>query len=299
MQGDWTARFQALGLSIPGVLKTAGTDEFSLFTWWQEQAMDGKLLKTDASELIKDGPIQTELRLQAALKKLINDGVVYYNWYSTKDRAKGAEKIGVGNKSLRLKAEYIPKKANEAKFKAAVGKANQGDHSEYGKMAEAVTYADYHKFLNHGYLQLSSNVLHDYFCANGLDVATAEGETPFKIYGDNAMLGKESAKGVKHSSVTSRMSRDSIYELAATGATAKSTQAIAARFPTYVRPQGAAQMSLAEWHGDGGALYKFCFDTVFSQAAGLFSKSTVAAKGELASKASKDDKVEVHSGEAF
>ena len=44
--------------------------------------------------------------------------------------------------------------------------------------------ADYQTFLNHGYLQLSSNVLHDHFCANGLDVATQAGDTPFKIYGD-------------------------------------------------------------------------------------------------------------------
>ena len=58
-------------------------------------------------------------------------------------------------------------------------------------------------------------------------------------------------------------------------------------------------MSLAAWHGDGGALYKFCFDTVFDQAAAIFAKGTIAAKAELATKASKDDKVEVHSGESF
>ena len=88
-------------------------------------------------------------------------------------------------------------------------------------------------------------MLHDYFCLNGLDVATKSGDTPFKIYGDNAMLGRESAKGVKYSAQTSRMSRDAIYELGTTGETAHTTQTIAGRFPTYVRPKRLERQPLA------------------------------------------------------
>jgi hypothetical protein len=266
--------------------------------------MRGRLETSDIGELGAQGPVKNPKRLEAALIKLIDDGVVYYEHYSTKDRAKGAKTIGLtgflGDKPLILKKEYIPKPEHRTKFRRAVRQAKAGNTGAYEKMAKAVTYGDYHRFLNQGNLQLASNVLHDHFCENGLDVATAQGETPFKIYGDNAMLGKESAKGVKYSATTSRMSRDSIYEIARTGTSATTTQSIAARFPTWVRPKGTGDnLSLAAWHGDGGALYNFCFKKIFPDAAGFFSKSTVAAKGKLAEQVSKDDVPKIHSGEAF
>ncbi len=297
-EGTWEDRFEAAGLEIPSTLRNPNSPAFRLFTWWQGEAMDGRFLKADSNDLIANGPIQGKPAVKAALRTLIKDGLVYYDWYSTKDRAKGPEKIGIGTKNLRLKAEYIPK--DKVKFRAAMFALNNGDATAYQKRAKAVTYGDYHNFINHGYLQLSSNVLHDHFCANGLDVATQQGDTPYKIYGDNAMLGKESATMVKYSATTSHMSRDSIYELAQTGATAISTSSIAARFPTYVRPVGLnANLSLEQWHGEGGALHKLCVDKIFPDAAALFSKSTVAAKAKLATQVSKDSIPQIHSGEAF
>jgi hypothetical protein len=300
---DWTVRFKALGLSIPSVLRTPNTDEFKLFTWWQTQAMDGNLLTADYKKLTA-GPVKGKPKLHAALTKLIDDGVVYYRHYSTGDRAAGAASIGIegflGAKDLRIKREYIPEGSKRDAFLGAVTSAKTGDHSAYEKMAQAVTYADYHKFLNHGYLQLASNVLHDHFCAKGLEVATKENDTPYRIYGDNAMLGKESSTMVKFSAATSHQSRDAIYELAMTGNTTKTTASIASRFPTYVRPVGAKKnLSLADWHGEGGSLHKFCFDTIFPSVAGLFSKSTAIAKDKLTDKVSKDDTSAIHSGEAF
>ena len=304
LDGDWTDRFNALGLKIPAVLRTPGTAEWDLFTWWQDQAMNGQLLTADYKDLAKAGPLGNKTQLQTALKALIDDGVVYYSHYSTKDRAKGAEAIGLETlgyaKDLRIKKEYIPDKAKAGAFATAVASAKTGDTAAYDKMSKAVTYGDYHAFLNHGYLQLASNVLHDHFCANGLDVAMAQGDAPYKIYGDNAMLGKESSKMVKYSSETAHQSRDSIIEIATTGQTNKSTQAIAARFPTWVKPPGAgANMSLEAWHGEGGALHTFCNDTIFPQVAGFFSKSTAVAKKKLVPQVSKDDTTAIHSGEAF
>jgi len=304
LDGDWTTRFDALGLKVPGVLRTPGSAEWDLFTWWQEQAMNGKFLTVDYKDLIKVCPIRVKGQLQAALKNLIDDGVVYYSHYSTKDRAKGAEAIGLETlgyaKDLRIKKEYIPDPTKAGAFTDAVAQAKGGDSAAYDKMAKAVTYGDYHAFLNHGYLQLASNVLHDHFCANGLDVATAEGDTPYKIYGDNAMLGKESSKMVKYSSETAHQSRDSIIEIATTGRTNKSTASIGARFPAWVRPKGAsANLSLEAWHGEGGSLHKFCFDTIFPDVAGVFSKSTAVAKSKLVPQISKDATKAVHSGEAF
>ncbi len=304
LDGDWTDRFDALGLKIPSVLRTPGTPEWTLFTWWQEQAMNGKLLTADYKDLAKTGPVSDKTQLQTALKKLIDDGVVYYKHYSTKDRAKGAESIGLETfgyaKDLRIKKEYIPDKAKAGAFATAVASAQTGDTEAYDKMSKAVTYGDYHAFLNHGYLQLASNVLHDHFCAKGLDVAMAQGDAPYKIYGDNAMLGKESSKMVKYSSETAHQSRDSIIEIATTGQTNTSTQAIAARFPTWVRPPGsAANLSLEAWHGDGGALHTFCNDKIFPEVAAFFSKSTAVAKSKLVPQISKDDTTAIHSGEAF
>ena len=303
LDGDWTTRFEALGLQIPGSLRTPGSAQFDLFVWWQEQAMNGKLLAADYKDLMV-GPIKNKAQLQTALKTLIDDGVVYYEHYSAKDRAKGADKIGLETmgiaKDLKIKKEYIPSKANALQFRTAVASAKSGDTAAYDKMAKAVTYGDYHAFLNHGYLQLASNVLHDHFCAKGLDVAMKQGDAPYKIYGDNAMLGKESSKMVTYSSETVHQSRDSIIETAMTGTTAKSTEAIAARFPTWVRPPGSSvNLSLEAWHGDSGQLHDFCFKTIFPDVAAFFSKSTAVASGKLVPKVSKDDTKTVHSGQAF
>ena len=304
LDGDWTARFAAIGLQIPSVLQHPNTPEFQLFTWWQEEAMEGRLKAADWKDLQKAGPIKNKNTLQTALKALIDAGVIYYEHYSQKDRAKGAESIGLENKAynkdLCIKREYIPQASKAAEFRQAKSDALNGDASAYQKMAKAVTYADYHRFLNHGYLQLASNVLHDHFCANGLDVATAANDTPARIYGDNAMLGRESSKMVKYSATTSHMSRDSIYETALTGTTLHTTAAISARFPTWVRPVKApANLSLEAWHGEGGSLHTFCFKTIFPQVSAIFSKSTAIASDKLVDKMSKDDTTVVHSGDAF
>jgi hypothetical protein len=284
------------------VLEDPDTDEFKVFTWWQEQAVDGKLLSADWVDLQKAGPpVRATQPLQAALMNLIDAGVVYYAKYSTSDRREGAKTVGLGNrlynKSLCIKREYIPKRKEE--FQNAVNAARTGDTAAYHKMAKVVSLADYHKFLNHGYVQLASNVLHDHFCKNGLLVATERGDEPYLIFGDNAMLSRESSKMVTYSAETSHQSRDSIYELAATGKTDKSTASIAKRFPLYCRPVGAnANLSLAEWHEPGGSLERFCNDKIFpDDVAALISKSTAVAKDALTGKVSKD--ANVHAGDAF
>jgi hypothetical protein len=269
-----------------------------LFTWWQGEAMDGRHLKSDSKQLLEAGPIRDKAAVKKALKVLIKDGLVYYDHFSTSDRRKGPEQIGVGTKPLRIKKEYIPK--DKVKFRTLMIELSQGNATAYQKSAKAVTLGDYHNFLNHGYLQLSSNVLHDHFCSKGLDVAMQQGDTPYKIYGDNAMLGKESAKMVKYSATTSHMSRDSIYDLAQTGATTILTSTIAARFPTYVRPVGIiTNLSIEDWHGEGGSLHTLCTKKIFPDAAALFSKSSVAAKAVLATQVSKDAIPDVHTGAAF
>jgi hypothetical protein len=293
MGGSWQDRFGALGLQVPPSLRTPGSDTRLLFSWWQGRASrDPALAKSDVNAL-SGSPVTPRPRLEKALKALIDDGVVYYDNYSSGDRLKGSEAIGLsglfGAKTLCLKAEYIPKKAT-----------NMSAMSEetYQDKAKAVTYGDYHTFLNHGYLQLSTNALHDYFCKNGLWVDTEAGRPGYKIYGDNNMLQAESARMVKWSGQTSRMSRNSIIELATTGATANTTDNIAGRIPKFVSTvKDGTTIPLDRWHGESktAGLKKLCWDTVFPGCAGLFAKSTVAASDVLADKISKD----TESGEAF
>ncbi len=208
--GTWQDRFDALGLRVPTTLTDPTSDTSRLFVWWQQTAsMDPAKAKSDVATMATTGPIKNRRALETALQGLIDDGVVYYDNYGTGDRQKGSKAIGLssffGAKNLWLKKEYVPKKRTDF---------SQMPDQEYDDKAEAVTYGDYHTFLNHGYLQLSSNCLHDYFCKNGLWVSTDSGVLGYKIYGDNNMLQTESAKMVKWSGETSHMSRDSILDLA-------------------------------------------------------------------------------------
>ncbi|MGH9126414.1 MAG: hypothetical protein ACRDZ8_17055 [Acidimicrobiales bacterium] len=294
MGGTWQQRFDALGLEVPGSLKFERSDTRVLFAWWQSEASEKPYLaKHNVGALLESGPIKNRPKLERALKALINDGVVYYDNYSSGDRLKGSEAIGLsgffGDKTLCLKAEYIPKRRTNVSAMSDGG---------FGEKAKAVTYGDYHTFLNHGYLQLSTNALHDYFCKNGLWVDTEEGRPGYKIYGDNNMLQTESARMVKWSGQTSRMSRDSIVQLATTGRTANTTAAIAGRIPKYVSTvKDGTTIPLDRWHGESktAGLKKLCFDTVFPDCSGLFSKSTAIASDVLADKISKD----TEAGEAF
>jgi hypothetical protein len=297
---SWQKRFLALGLKLPKTIKK-GTPELDVFTWWQDQAGLGKYLTTDVDELQDVCPIRNRDQLKKVLYNLIDDGIVYYKHFAEGDRSKGAENIGLkglgGAKSLRLKKEYIP--TDMKSFRAATQDLAQGGGGSYAKKAATATYADYHKFINHSYLQLATNVLHDHFCKHGLWVNTSAGTTGYKIYGDNAMLGAQSQKMVEYSAETSHMSRNSIYDLADTGTTANTTAAIAARIPRYVSEvDGGTTVSLEEWHEEdkGKGLKKLCWNHVFpDKVAAVASKSTFVAAGNLAPQVSGD----VESGEPF
>ena len=65
---DWTVRFAALGLHIPNVLSDPSTDAFKVFIWWQEQAMNRKLVSANWADLQKaKPPVQATKPLQDAL----------------------------------------------------------------------------------------------------------------------------------------------------------------------------------------------------------------------------------------
>ncbi len=177
------------------------------------------------------------------------------------------------------------------------GKRAEGADKTYAREMAKITYADYHKFLNNGFTQAASNVLHDRFCKDGLSVASNEGDVGFRIYGDNAMLQKESSKGLVHSSKTANMSRDSIYGIIQTGIAPHALNALSDRFPNQLEG-----MPLIDWHKPGGPLDTICHDEVFPQAQSDLLKGRVAGllkSNGLTKQISKDDTPQVHSGEFF
>lgn len=306
---DWKVRFDALGLQVPTSLKTPGTPPRNLMEWWQNQAgKSSKNQELSGKDLLSDSG-QDFKTLKLALKALISDGVVYFESWSAD---KTGREILSGKKDFNtdidqknfkgwkfvLRKQYIPKDLQ--KFTKALKKSNEkNDDSQYQRMAAAVTYQDYMAFMNNAYVQKSTNALHDIFCKNGLDVSSGSGESLFKVYGDDSMFNKESAKGVKHSGETAKMSRDAIRNIITDGDDkGLTTKSILDRLPSRVKPEGSTEVSIEEWHDPSkvGGLRTYCEQTVFP---GMGAIDKIAgASGDLSKFISKD-KAKVHGSEAF
>ncbi|NUR77910.1 MAG: hypothetical protein HOQ28_16690 [Thermoleophilia bacterium] len=165
--------------------------------------------------------------------------------------------------TFRLRKEYVPRDAR--RFRQQLRKTAAGDDTGYQKMAAAVTHQDFFEFLNHKYLQKSTNALHNKFCENGLAVMTGDGHV-FRVYGDENMLKANSAAGVKHSSETAHMSRDAILSLMKGQTPAQSTADILKRLPNKVKMDGApAYVDLQMWHNPAAndQLRNYCETVVF------------------------------------
>jgi hypothetical protein len=206
-----------------------------------------------------------------------------------------------------LRSEYIPRDLEH--FKAAQVASQEGDDTQYQRMAAAVTYGDYFEFMNSSFLQKSTNALHDTFCSGGLNVLSGDGRQVFKVYGDDAMFNEGSAAGVKDSATTANMSRDAILNLIKTGGDGGfSTESILRRLPDTVRVDikddkgkviGTADTTIKDWHNpqNGPSLKQHCFKEVFpSMSWSLLQKlgpGVMSTLGHI----SRD--LDVHRGEAF
>ena len=299
--GDWQSRFTALGLKTPGSV-TPGSPIFGFTVWWQGRAARTKKRSLTMKDVAKEKPGLSSSVLEYCLRTLIDDGVAKVDGAGIAHGA--AAQIGdskMDKLTYELREDYIPKDSRKfddlMKVDEQTGKRAEGADETYAREMAKITYADYHKFLNNGFIQAASNVLHDRFCKDGLSVASNEGDVGYRIYGDNAMLQKESSKGLVHSSKTANMSRDSIYGIIQTGVAPHALNDISDRFPNQVEG-----MPLIEWHKPGGPLEAICHDEVFPQAQSDLLKGRVAgllkSKG-LTKQISKDDTPEVHSGEFF
>lgn len=313
----WQQRFQMLGLRTPeGV--GPGTPAFRLLVWMQQQhgGITGRYNVDFGVSDIADTaakavtPALSGMEALRALRTLVLGNVVYQ---VDEDRTVAGQRMQQGFSSLDKSARFTLRKewvvsvfgGHEERHNQAVASAQKGDFSQYQRMMEATVYKDYVTFIEDAFLQKSTNALHDYFCVNGLDVATGDNEPLFKIYGDNNMLNAQSSIGVRESAITSNMSRDSVLETARSGVepAAKSTRRILDRLPAWVTPpKGGAPISLAEWH-NRGSLKNFAdgvfknMETAPNVLGGLVGAKPGANVGGSLGKITKDQ--DVHGGEAF
>lgn len=295
LEGDWQSRFKALGLKIPASV-TPGSPVFKFTIWWQKRAAAKGDRTLTIKTVQKEAPV-LGMKVMLYLRQLINDGVAKVDGAGIK---RGFE-AQIGDRdwsklTFELREDYVPKKRLEFNsLTAGIHGQNEANMREYSKEMSRITYADYHKFLNNAFIQAASNVLHDKFCKEGLPVSSKAGELPFKIYGDNAMLQKESSKGLVHSATTANMSRDTIYSIIDSGIEPYTLNQISDRFPNLIAGQ-----SIIDWHKPGGPLMKICHDEVFPMAQSHFLKGRLAGvKGKVTEQISKDDTEKVHSGEVF
>jgi hypothetical protein len=257
--------------------------------------------------------------LEVAMCRLVVDGVVrtsedvvvrggYMGWDDA--RISAVRFRDFAGCTFVLRENYIPKgKDKITKFKAAVAASRLGDDSAYQKMAASVTYGDYLEFMKSGFIQKSTNALHDVFCSRGLAVSNASDGEFFKVYGDDSMFNAESGKGAAHSGVTANNSRDSIYNILNTGTDQGLTAAsILDRLPSHVSvPNGSGGtvvMDIATWHNTtaAGSLRAQCEAEVFPGMAAkakeyLLQKGVPGLVGGDLGKISQDEGV--HGADAF
>jgi hypothetical protein len=294
---DWMVRFKALGLQVPASLRTAGSDTRNLIEVWQSAAADNaELTSMHGVDLLSMGGLGFA-PLKATLNKLLQDGIIHLD-YDTKQAGqllRGEIKLSramsledFSELEFTLRAEYVP--TDKEGFKSA---QDEESDDSYQRMAAMVTYRDYFEFMNHGYLQKSTNALHNKFCLDGLEITSGDGTlSNARVYGDDAMFNKGSSPGVKHSAETAHMSRDAIRNIISTGDDKGITTAkILNRLPDKVEG-----VDIAVWHNPArqGTL-KAEATKIFASEMGVIDKA-VGAMGDLTAFLHKD---QVHAGEAF
>jgi hypothetical protein len=306
---DWKVRFDALGLTVPASLTTPGSKTRAIVEWWQAQAATADGQEQTGARLAQVWTQKYSLaELIQALTDLRKDDVISRSDVSASKAGKkfisGAYELNPAMRpavfaelEFTLRKAYIPR--DMARFKKGLKKSKKGDDTEYTRMAAAVTYKDFITFLNNGYVQKSTNALHNRFCEIGLDVRSNDNQTVFKVYGDDAMFNSNSAQGVKHSGETAHMSRDAILSIIQGQAPAQTTDDILNRLPSQVQPPGAAQpVGIEAWHDPKAKdqLRNYCETDVFPSM-GVIDKA-VGATGDLSAFITKDASPP-HGGEAF
>ncbi len=298
--GSWQARFTALGLSVPASVRDPGSSTAEVLRDWQTQAAaDPSKATRSGKQLYKMTRYVDMKGLSPDLQALIADGVVvrvssYKRFRKDTDLSGDTTQIGKAQEretdyqegdTFALRREYIPTR----------GKQPSEDENERTTQLESVTHRDFLKFINHSYLQFSTNVLHNEFCASGLGVKSGDGTDVMRVYGDNALLNQGAAEGVAYAAETSRRSFQSIKDLASKPEASLGADLtmgnIDKRLPKSVEPPEGGLLTLADWHKQGGVLQGYCDSKLFPKIASAWNakSSLVGAGGTVGKVVSKDE----------
>jgi hypothetical protein len=312
---DWTIRFAALGLQVPASLRTPGSAERLVVEEWQLAAgKSSSKRKRTGAELVLSNPGLKAADVRQAVGALLADGVVRTDEDVTKRREymKEGEQVPrneFAGTTFLLREDYVPSSRSKLRdLKQAQKASKQGDDTAYQRMAKAVTYADYIEFLSSGFIQKSTNALHDTFCKGGLTVSNGLNAEVFKVYGDDRMFKSESSKGVQESGITANMSRDAIVNIINDGKDGGITaKGILDRLPSFVKydyTDGAGTKwtvteSIRSWHNSNeeGNLKDRCMKTIFPDMSWeLLQKAVPGLAGGSLGQITRD---KVHGDEAF
>jgi len=302
MQGiGWQQRFQMLGLRTPPSV-TAGSPALALLLFLQEKS--GYLSAWSWKELTAQTGtmnVHSAADLRQAAGDLVNDHVAFVSGGTAADKQwvlGQASAPGLPSDELRieLRKEYIVSTFGGGDFKTAAAQTRAGNMADYDKMMQATVYKDYVRFMRDGFLQRSTNKLHDHYCVEGLDVIAADGHSTMHIYGDMHMLDRTAAQGVMESATTANMSRDSIIGVAMTGhePQGQTTADILDRLPSSVVVNGNT-LTLDQWHNQG-TLRTFTEQNIFAHMDTAMDAGA-AVLGSSLGKITKDE--DIHGKEAF
>jgi hypothetical protein len=280
VQGTWKDKAEALGLQVPASLGDVNAK--SLLVHWQTKCVTQlkvrnprvqtwRTVKAWAASIGIGGPATL-----AAINALFRDGIVRKDDYSTDDRVPGYRHTLEASTKLTLRDEYVP----SGLTKLASITAGPGAAAAYSDMALGVAYNDYLEFMNSSFLQKSTNFIHNEFCENGLEVSTGAHDPVFTVYGDDNMFNANAGEGLMHSGETAHMSRNSIVQIADTGATVTTKAAILDRLPAFVQVAGN-NAPLDQWGDDLGGQLDNLFDKMSNVGEVFINKTVVGVKGSL------------------
>ncbi len=164
---------------------------------------------------------ETKYILQQEMVNVLNEGAT--------------ERRGLGKGNVGGHVAYSAGRGHGVKDKQ--GK-NTGviDDTEAEAAAAEFNLASYNTMLSNAYVGAATKYFHDMFCKQGLVVETGEGKNIGRIYGDANMLNAGGQEGVRYAAETSRMSRDSVFDLisGADPKTVPTADDIQKRFPVKV-----------------------------------------------------------------
>jgi hypothetical protein len=129
-----------------------------------------------------------------------------------------AKQVAEGTASHQQVSELGELKAIDPQTAYEAGRAEDGEIAAKeaevkaaGLDPKVVTWDQYRVFVNDGWYQIITNVLHDKYCIEGLVVGSPDRKEIGRIYGDAHML--ESPAGAVYTAETTQMSRDAINGL--------------------------------------------------------------------------------------